>query len=251
VRSCNAVAAALLILAVVACSGDTGRNAAQNSASPAPRAAAATIATTTATEASTTSTVPKDQGDVDGDAVPDQVTTTLDDTAFTVIADMTTLGRQSVVVANAELLLLANEVSQGRPVIYGVVDVDGDGRAEIFAETDHGASTAFFTIIKIVRGRMVQVMLEDTPVELTFAGSVRHYQLLGCDTGELVWAGFGSEDDDLATFESVRIVYRFAGAELEQVAKTTHTFTANPDGSLDPGELAAFGYDLHCPIQGY
>jgi hypothetical protein len=174
------------------------------------------------------------------------VTTTLDDQAFTVIADMTDLGRQSVVVKNANLLLLANEVTQGFPMIYGVVDVAGDGHAVIFAETDHGASTAFFTMIRLVNHRLTQMTLEDEPVELTVNGSVKQYSIVGCGTGELVWAAFAWNDVD-RTYDAERIEYRLDRAELEQVRRTTHRFVADSEERIDPTELSTEGYDVRCP----
>jgi hypothetical protein len=181
--------------------------------------------------------------DVDGDGLPDQVRRTADGAEVRVEAELTSLGRQSLALLNANVALLSNENTSHAPIL-GVVDLDGDGTGEIFVTIDYGASTTFFTIVRLVDSKLAQMALNGEPVSFALFGSVAHQSAVGCDSGQLITAGW-STNDQFQTFDAERNVFRLRGAQLVLAQRTTHTFEADDMGV--PVGLETEGYDLHCP----
>ncbi len=199
-------------------------------------AAGPQVAPTITTIVPTTTVLPAKPGDVDGDGIADTVTTTADGSGSTatVVADLSRLGRQTVSVATTY-----------PPAILGIVDVDKDGYSEIFVQVDQGASTAFFTVIKLVNGRLTQVTLDGQLARLALGGSVMHISSLGCTNGHLIEASWNSSDQ-AQTYQGELDVYGFSGSQMVLLSKTTHTFVTNGPGPSN-AQLAAAGYLQRCP----
>jgi hypothetical protein len=229
-----------------------------------PGAPSTTATSTTTTSPTTTSpttigfvprSVPAVPGDVDGDGKPDKVTISWNRIAVTgpsqsptyatVTAHLTRLGDQTVIVPVSAWLL--SPKSSERPAILGVVDLDHDGYGEILVQTDHGASTVLFTILKLVDGRLTQITLDGQPVGLQVTGSVGHPATIGCAGGQLTQNLLQGNWDRTAfdRYDGERDVYAFRGSQLVLVSKTTHTFATNGQPPTD-AEFAALGWQAHC-----
>jgi hypothetical protein len=71
-----------------------------------------------------------------------------------------------------------SEVAVDRPyqfAVLGTADVDGDGRQEVFARVEQGASTEFAGVFTLAGGRLRRVMEEGKgPLQFAYSGSVLH-----------------------------------------------------------------------------
>jgi hypothetical protein len=211
-----------------------------------------TSATSTKTPAFRSVSTPATAGDVDGDGKLDQLALELRDGRPFLIASLTRLGKQDVPVAGLDAALFEDK-PQG-PRVLGVVDIDRDGFGEVFAEIDHGASTSFFTLFKLIDGRLVQMTLDGKPVRLPLGGSVAHFDAIGCGTGKLVVAGWGRREScpnaQTGCQGGDRRTYVLDGPRLHLVSKTTHEFGECLDplheGCPPRSELEAAGYAISC-----
>jgi hypothetical protein len=157
------------------------------------------------------------------------------------VAELSRLGRRKLKIASA--------IADTR--VLGVVDINHDGYGEIFIEIDHGASTRFFTLFRLIGEQMVQITLDGRPVSMPLGGSVTHYDVLGCRTGELVHGSWGIDPINGSAAGSIT-AYRLEEVRLRVIRTTSYTWTcANDTRGLCPtGEqMAATGYDLECPVQ--
>jgi hypothetical protein len=110
----------------------------------------------------------------------------------------------------SNVVLMSDPGTNVHPDILGVADVDRDGRGEVFVKVDQGASTEFFTIVRVVAGRLTQMRLGGEPLKLALFGSVTHNSVVGCSTGTLISAGW-STDDQFKTFKGERNEYHLRG----------------------------------------
>ena len=138
---------------------------------------------------------------------------------------MTTLGQQ-IVRFTGDPVLPGNIDA---PTIAGSVDADRDGHAEIFVKVDSGASTQFWTIFKLVGGRIRQVTSQGQPVRLAVGGSVTHQGGFRCDGDLFVTVSEGAELPRQTTWIYEREIYAWSGAELVLVsARTGRVTSAQP-----------------------
>jgi hypothetical protein len=223
----------LLLLALSACSDDeTQRTAAPSSASPTPsptatstptpRITASTSPTPLVTATSTgRATAPARDGDVDGDGRVDEVTAT----------------QELLSVRTASGTLTAEVVADVEPPVQGVVDVDRDGRAEVFLETTRGASTVFYTPFRYDGSTLAALRVDGEPARLGVGGSVSHGDGFACRGGRVVVST--STSDDGASFDVVTTTYAVRGHELVQVSRSA----AQGVGQSDPRVAASYQVD--------
>ena len=188
-------------------------------------------------------------GDVDGDGKSDRVTLEFKDCDYVVVAQLTRVGvRRS---------LVGEEITYPYPRFLGVVDINRDGKGEVFVQTDRGASTMVATLFTLVNDQLHQVTLDGSPVGLGVGGSVTHFDSIGCGAGKLVTTNLltscgDSPDECRNTGE--RAVYALEGSRLRLLKKTNHVFgrcTEPEKGCPSPKEFRAAGYDIDCaPIDG-
>jgi hypothetical protein len=237
-------AALLLTLGLfVACTGDTRPPRAAGSSTVGSSSEGPTTATRpTTTDTTTPPLYAELSADVDGDRPADHLQIIVEDGAPVLVADMSGLGHQSLPVPIDQEIL--DQQRSGRPFTFAAIDIASTVRAEIFVEVSHGASTGFLTMFRLVAGHLTQMTLDGQPVNLGLNGSVGHQSVIGCGTGTLISAGWGT-NDQFKTFDGQRDEYSLVNARLVLLRSTTHTFQADDMGA--PVGLAAAGYDLHCP----
>jgi hypothetical protein len=172
--------------------------------------------------------VPAAKNDVDGDGRADRVTMAPGPTGATstyrVTAHLTRLGVRTVLV----------EASSEGGQLIGIQDMDGDGYGEIIVRYDHGASTDFWTVVRLVNGQLVQMTQNGASVALPIGGSVTHQGGFDCNAnypgvwtpGYLLELGYGWGDGGKA-WSGEKVKYRYDGAQLVQVSKQTQTWTQN------------------------
>jgi hypothetical protein len=190
-------------------------------------------------------------GDVDGDGVADSVRVAWPPEAVRsrmrctddghcpakLVADLSRLGRRSARLAVGGNL--------EEPRVLGIVDVDGDGRGEIFVEVGHGASTAFFTIVRVVRDRL-EPMIGGTHADFPLGGSVMHFAVVGCTKGEFVTGGWSREGDGAS---GGMTAYRLDGNALVEVRSRKFEWTCPEAAEECPtfDQIDATGFDTSCP----
>lgn len=168
-------------------------------------------------------TRPAAPGDVDGDGKADQVRVA---------------GGTLTVVLSGGGTVTSPVAADGTPRVVGVVDVDRDGRAEVFLQTAAGASTVFYTPFRYDGQTLRVVVLDGQPVRLGVGGSVTHGDGFACTTaGRLVVRQASTADG--ATYRVDSVTYGFDGAQLVPLARTTET-ASSPD---DPRVHAAYSVD--------
>jgi hypothetical protein len=200
-----------------------------------------------------TATMAAVTGDIDGDGLRDslslawapdgaQLRTFCDEEgscgerqAVKLVARLSRLGVQRVRVPV--------EIRDAR--ILGVVDVDRDGSGEVFLEVAHGASTALFTVLRIVDGRLTPMSIGVRPARFSLGGSVTHFGTVGCTRGALVIETWGT---DWTRASATFTVYRFDGARLVVERRHNFEWTCTDDVSCETSpELEAAGFDRDCP----
>lgn len=141
------------------------------------------------------------------------------------VVDMTTLGRQTVRFTGSPVL----PGNTAAPTIAGSADADRDGHAEVFVKVDSGASTQFWTIFKLVGGRIRQVTSQGRPVRLAVGGSVTHQGGFRCDGAQFVTVSEGAEIPGYTTWTDERDTFAWSGAELVPVShRTGRAISAQP-----------------------
>jgi hypothetical protein len=218
--------------------GDDPANDPANNAVPAPTPSATTTSTLapTATPTATASVVPPSvpattpatrgparDGDVDGDGREDRVTATQD--LLTVVL---TSGRT----------LTAPVTADTEPPVQGVVDVDRDGRAEVFLETTRGASTAFYTPFRFDGTTLAALQLGGEPALLGVGGTVTHGEGFACAKGVLTVASSTSEDGE--GFDVTTTTYAVRGFALQQSGRAVARGLAQGDPRV------AASYQVDC-----
>jgi hypothetical protein len=101
------------------------------------------------------------------------------------------------------------------------VDADRHGHAEVFVKVDSGASTQFWTIFKLVGGRIWQVTSQGRHVRLVVNGSVTHQGGFRCDGAQFVTVNEGVEIPGYTTWMYERDTFAWSGAEVVPVSKRT------------------------------
>lgn len=133
--------------------------------------------------------------------------------------------------------------------ILGIVDVDRDGRGEVFVEVAHGASTAFFMVLRLVGDRLVPMTTGGPPTACPLGGSVTHFAVMGCTKGALVIGGWGN---DATSASGSFTAYHLDGARfvVERTSSFDWTCPVGNDDRMQCAtaeQLAATGLDLDCP----
>lgn len=228
---------------LIACTSDTLPPRAAGSSTLGSSSEAPPTATgPTTTDATTPQPYAELSADVDGDGTSDHLQVIVEGGVPVLVADLSGRGHQSLPVPIDQEIL--DEQRSGRPLTFAAIDIASTGQAQIFVEVSHGASTAFLTMFTLVAGHLTQMTLDGQPVNLSLNGSVGHQSVIGCGTGTLIEAGWGTSDQ-FKTFDAQRDEYGVVNGRLVLRSSTTHTF--QPDEMGAPVGLAAAGYDLHCP----
>jgi hypothetical protein len=170
-------------------------------------------------------------GDVDGDGRRDRARLVYlggyGPSNWELVVDMTTLGQQTVRFTGDPVLPGNTAV----PTIAGSVDADRDGHAEIFVKVSSGASTQFWTIVKLVGRQIRQVTSHGQPVRLAVNGSVTHQGGFRCDGAQFVTVSEATEPPGYTTWTYERDTYAWSGAELALVSKQTGQVTSAQPGN--------------------
>ncbi|MDP3711873.1 MAG: hypothetical protein Q8R60_05235 [Mycobacteriales bacterium] len=166
---------------------------------------------------------PARDGDVDGDGREDRVTATQD--LLTVVL---TSGRTVTAPVTADT----------EPPVQGVVDVDGDGRAEVFLETTRGASTVFYTPFRFDGTTLGALQLGGEPALLGVGGTVTHGEGFACAKGTLLVTS--STSDDGETFDVTSTTYAVSGFGLRQSGRAVARGLAQDDPRV------AASYQVDC-----
>jgi hypothetical protein len=168
--------------------------------------------------------------DVDGDGRPDSARVEPLgkgdlNTKYLLVVQMTRLGIQKIPFTAAP----SGKMPPTGPRVVGSVDADSDDRAEIFVMVDSGASTQFWTIFKLVNGRVMQVTTSGGPVQLPVGGTVMHNSGFSCHRphADLVTYGYGTKAKP-KSWAVERSTYRWAGSRLVLVSKQQQTIRASP-----------------------
>jgi len=224
-------------LAGCATSAPTTQTSATAATSPAATSAAAVPSTSAGLSPATSPATSPARGreaagwDVDGDGRRDRARLVYlggdGPDNWELVVDMTTLGQQTVRFTGGPIL----PGSTAAPTIAGSADADQDGHAEVFVKADSGASTQFWTIFKLVGGRIRQVTSEGRPVRITVGGSVTHQGGFRCDGAQFVTVSEGAELPGYTTWTYERDTFAWSGAELVPVSKRTGQVTSAHPGS--------------------
>jgi len=102
------------------------------------------------------------------------------------------------------------------PVIVGAADAAKDGHTELFVLVDAGCCTEFWTIFRLVSGRVVQMAVQGAPARLGVGGSVMDNGGFSCDGPYLVtyWYAAQPVSGTRVTFLAYRDTLRWAGSTL-------------------------------------
>ena len=234
-RAGRIVAGGIVAAALAGCA--TSASTSQTSATAATSTAATSSATSPPTSAGPSPAISPTRGreaaewDVDGDGRRDRARLVYlggyGPDNWELVVDMTTLGQQTVRFTGGPVL----PGSTAAPAIAGSADADRDGHAEVFVKADSGASTQFWTIFKLVGGRIRQVTSEGRPVRITVGGSVTHQGGFRCDGAQFVTVSEEAGPPGYTTWAYERGTFAWSGAELVPVSKRTGQVTSAHPGS--------------------
>lgn len=129
---------------------------------------------------------PAREGDVDGDGTADLVRTSA------TVLSVTLSGSDRTVTApiHAE--------SPGKAPLFGSLDVDRDGYAEVFVGTAEGASTSFTTPYRFNGTALYELQLDGGPWRLGIGGTVTHGEGFGCTPAGLLEVRSADSTDGVA-----------------------------------------------------
>lgn len=222
------------VLLVAACSGSsTSRTpAAVESAAPptpvAPSPTAEASPSPSPAPVAAATVVRAQDGDVDGDGKPDRIRVT--DTILSVA--LTGSGRTTT--TDVDKGLDGSEPA----ATAGSVDVDRDGRAEVFVRVGQGASTTTLRAFRYDGAALTPVDTADGPLLLVVGGSVTHGDGFSCtDAARLVVRS--AESDDGSAFTVTTTTYRIAGALAVRTARSV----VRANGMSNPAVAAAYRVD--------
>ena len=248
------VCAVAALFPLTACAGD---EAVAPSPSPArsgpPSPTATTSGTSTATPSTTASRSASPtpaptlraaaDGDVDGDGRRDQVAVSDPGTGATEGTWRLMVRLTSGPTRTASV----HGDASGAPEVFGVVDADADGRAEVFLKTGQGASAQIYTPFRLVGASLVEMTRGGSPAQLVVGGGVTHGDGFSCEdlvpggARELVVRSVTSSDG--AVYQGTVTAFALTGGELVAARRTS--FNAPAD---DPRVRAA--YDVRCGSLG-
>jgi hypothetical protein len=203
------------VLAPVPSPGSSGNLAAKAAAPPGGQASLGQLAT----------------WDIDGDGRPD--TTTLvavgnaeSTSSFQLVVHLTGLGTQTVPFTATS----ARFMPPHGPVIIGAADAAHDGHAELFVQVDSGCCTEFWTIFRLVNGKVRQMIMAGHPVLIAVGGTVMNNAGFSCAGADLVVYAYQA-GTTANMFLASRETYRWAGAALvlaSQRQTTIHGTAQDP-----------------------
>jgi hypothetical protein len=152
--------------------------------------------------------------DMDGDGRPDTamivpVGNTRTTSSFRLVVHLTRLGTQSVPFTATSM----TGMPPYGPVIAGEADAAHDGHAQLFVLVDAGCCTEFWTIFRLVDGRVRQVTMSGRPVRLAVGGTVMNNGGFSCAGPGLVTYAY-QPGITAGSFLATRDTYRWAGATL-------------------------------------
>lgn len=136
--------------------------------------------------------------------------------SFLLVVHTASFGTQAVPFSAAP----AKNMPPAGPVIVGSADAAGDGLTELFVQVDMGCCTEFWTIFRLVNGRLSQVSLSGKPVRLAVSDTASGFSC-GGPAHDLVTYGYQNESS--GTFLATTSTYRWAGASLVLVSRQRTT----------------------------
>ena len=152
--------------------------------------------------------------DMDGDGRPDTATivpvgNAKTTSTFRLVVHLTRLGTQTVPFTATSM----TGMPPNGPVIVGEADAAHDGHAQLFVLVDAGCCTEFWTIFRLVDGRVRQMTTFGQPVRLAVGGTVMNNGGFSCAGPGLVTYAY-QPGSTAGTFLAIRDTYRWAGATL-------------------------------------
>jgi hypothetical protein len=120
------------------------------------------------------------------------------------------------------------------PVVVGAANAAKDGHTELFVLVGAGCCTEFWTIFRLVDGRIVQVSLSGAPVRLAVGGSVMDNGGFSCNGPYLVTYTYAYQpaSGTRVTFLATRDTYLWAGATLVLVSHRQATIRGAQNPAL-------------------
>jgi hypothetical protein len=146
--------------------------------------------------------------------------------SFLLVVHLTKLGTQIVPFTATS----KTDMPPRGPVIIGAADAAHDGRAEIFVQVDSSCCSEYWTIFRLVNGRVRQMTIAGYPVAIAVGGSVLNNGGFGCTGPDLVIHFFSEQSGGptVYRFQAVRDTYRWAGATLVLASRQTTTIRGAP-----------------------
>jgi hypothetical protein len=129
--------------------------------------------------------------------------------SFRLVVHLTRLGTQSVPFTATSM----TGMPPNGPVIVGEADAAHDGHAQLFVLVDAGCCTEFWTIFRLVDGRVRQMTMSGQPVRLAVGGTVMDNGGFSCAGPGLVTYAY-QPGITAGAFLATRDTYRWAGATL-------------------------------------
>jgi hypothetical protein len=170
-------------------------------------------------------------GDIDGDGRPDTITivpagrakTT---SSFLLVVQLTKLGTQKVPFTATS----QTDMPPHGPVIIGTADAAHNDHAEIFVQVDSSCCSEFWSIFRLVNGRIRQMTIAGYPVAIAVGGSVMNNGGFSCTGPDLVIHFYNEQSGGPAVyrFQAIRDTYRWAGAALVLVSRQVTAIRGTP-----------------------
>jgi hypothetical protein len=174
---------------------------------------------------------PSASGDINGDGRPDTATivpvgNAKTTSSFLLVVQLTKLGTQEVPFTATS----KTDMPPRGPVIIGVADAAHDGYAEIFVQVDSSCCSEYWSIFRLVNGRIRQMTIGGYPVAIAVGGSVLNNGGFSCTGPDLVIHSFNEQSGGPTTyrFQAIRDTYRWAGAALVLASRQTTTIRGAP-----------------------
>lgn len=203
------------LLMIAACSGPSERSAVSETAAPptpvAESPSPAATAPPSPSEAPTASRASERalDGDVDGDGEPDRIQVA----GATLRVTLSGSGRLLTTSVDSDL----DTSEPAGPA--GSVDIDRDGRAEVFVRVGQGSSTTTLRPFRYDGKTLSPINTADAPLLLVVGGSTTHGNGFACtDSGQLRVASAESSDGSL--YRVVATTYQLSGNTAVQVLQT-------------------------------
>jgi hypothetical protein len=170
-------------------------------------------------------------GDIDGDGRPDTITivpagrakTT---SSFLLVVHLTELGTQKVPFTATS----QTDMPPHGPVVIGTADAARNDHAEIFVQVDSSCCSEFWSIFRLVNGRIRQMTIAGYPVAIAVGGSVLNNGGFSCTGPDLVIHFYNEQSGGptVYRFQAIRDTYRWAGAALVLVSRQVTAIRGTP-----------------------